>query len=122
MNLAAIICAIVLGIATVLPYAKASAYGFSQSKSLLDGGDGWFFLIAALGAIAFAITDKNIGVIVMGGIAVALMVFEVKDFADKTSSGYGAFIDKSVGYYLMIIASIGIVVSGIVKISMKKKY
>jgi hypothetical protein len=122
INVFAIIFAVILAISTILPLGKASFLGTSAEKSLMDGGDGWFFLIVAIIALVFALKNLNVGVTVVGVIGLILMFVEVTSFADAVSSSeYGYLLQKGSGYYLMVIGVIGVLVSGIVKLVLDKK-
>lgn len=119
-NIYAIVCAAILAFSTLLPLASVSFLGTSVSRSLMDGGDGWFFLIVAVIAVVFSIKNINIGVIVMGVISIILMIVEMSSFGDLDAE-YADLVSKGAGYYLMILGSIGLLVSGIVKFVMDKK-
>lgn len=118
-NIPAIISAIVMAGSTILPYGKVSVWGFSSSVSLMDGGDGWFFLVLGVFALLMAALNKNVGVVVFGVISVGLAIFEMADFADKRASEYGVFLDKGIGYYGMIVGAVGIFAAGIYKLIKK---
>ena len=119
-NFIAIIAAIVLALGAFLPYASVSIFGISKSTSLLDGGDGIFFLVAAGIALLFALFNLNIGVIIMGVISVGLAVFEAVTFENSNTDALG-LLNKEIGYYLMIIGAIAVFVSGIIGAIIKAK-
>jgi hypothetical protein len=122
INVFTIIFAVILAISTILPLGKASFLGTSAEKSLMDGGDGWFFLIVAIIALILALKNLNVGVTVVGVIGLILMFIEVTSFADAASSSeYGYLLQKGSGYYLMVIGVIGVLVSGIVKLVVDKR-
>jgi hypothetical protein len=56
----------------------------------------------------------------MGVISIILMIVEMNSFGDIDSE-YADLVSKGAGYYLMILGSIGVLVSGIVKFVMDKK-
>jgi hypothetical protein len=119
-NIYAIVCAAILAFSTLLPFASVSFLGMSVNKSLMDGGDGWFFLVVAVIVVVLSLKNINIGVIVMGVISIILMIVEMNSFGDIDSE-YADLVSKGAGYYLMILGSIGVLVSGIVKFVMDKK-
>lgn len=119
MNLYAIICAAILAFSTLLPYVTVSIFGFSQSVSLIQG-DGKIFLVFVVIAIILSIKNINIGVIVMGVLCIILMIVEMVSLGG-IDSDYADFVTKGAGYYLMILSSIGVLVSGIVKYLKDKK-
>lgn len=119
-NFIAIIAAIVLALGAFLPYASVSIFGISKSTSLLDGGDGIFFLVAAVIALIFALFNLNVGVIIMGVISIGLAVFEAVTFENSNTDALG-LLNKEIGYYLMIIGAIAVFVSGIIGAIIKAK-
>jgi hypothetical protein len=119
MNLYAIICAVILAFSTLLPYVTVSIFGFSQSVSLIQG-DGKIFLVFVVIAIILSIKNINIGVIVTGVLCIILMIVEMVNLGG-IDSDYAEFVTKGAGYYLMILSSIGVLVSGIVKYLKDKK-
>jgi hypothetical protein len=119
MNLYAIICAAILAFSTLLPYVSVSIFGFSQSVSLIQG-DGKIFLVFVVIAIILSIKNINIGVIVTGVLCIILMIVEMVNLGGIDEE-LTDFVTKGAGYYLMILSSIGVLVSGIVKYVMDKK-
>ncbi len=69
-------CALVI-IGCFLPFAKASLLGFSQSARLMDGRDGWFFLIAAAAAGVLIFLDKYKFSLIPSAIGVILNIYEI---------------------------------------------
>ena len=45
-------------IGCILPFATASVLGVTSSQTLIDGGDGWFFLGIAIIAIILGLLGK----------------------------------------------------------------
>jgi hypothetical protein len=122
INVLAIICAVILAIATMLPFGTASFWGMKSEYSLMDGSDGWFFIVVALITLGFALKNVNIGIIVIGVIGLFLMYIELTSFADNVaSSEYGSIIQKGAGYYLLVLGMVGVLVSGIVKLVLDKR-
>lgn len=97
-----------------LPFATASVLGVTSSQTLIDGGDGWFFLGIAIIAIILGLLGKNTGVLAMGIIAVLLIIFEINDLskiAQKNEFGY--LLERGSGFYLMLLSTIGLTIAGI---------
>lgn len=108
VNVFALIAAAVLAVAMFLPYASLDGY---MSVSLSEG-DGVFFLVVAGVAIVGALVKQNVIVIIAGVIACILTVIEVTAFADMPM---GDYYTKGIGFYLMIIASVFLLISGSIK-------
>ena len=109
INVFALIAAALLAVAMFLPYASLEDY---MSVSLIDG-DGVFFLVVAGVAVVGALVKQNVIVIIAGVIACILTVIEVTAFADMPM---GEYYTKGIGFYLMIIASVLLLISGFIKI------
>lgn len=95
-----------------LPFASVNFLGTVASKSLIDGGDGWFVIIFAVGVVAALYFHKNIArnIFVALGVIVNLIDMDVSDSDEMVS----AFIQKRAGYYFLIIGSVLLVISIIV--------
>ena len=99
-------------ISTILPYASVSLFGFSESVSLLKGGDGWFFIAAAAVAIVGAVIGKPILPLVGGVIAALLSLFEIANTKSELGA-YSSMVDMGLGFYLNLIASIALAAVGV---------
>ena len=98
-----------------LPYATVDFMGMSESTSLIEGGDGYFFIILAAIALVFVLLNKKIPVLIASILALALMIFEVVDYADKIGgSGLDSYINKGAGYFLMIAGAVVLFIGAII--------
>ena len=94
-----------------LPFATASVLGVTSSQTLIDGGDGWFFLGIA---IILGLLGKNTGVLAMGIIAVLLIIFEINDLSKIAQENeFGYLLERGSGFYLMLLSTIGLTIAGI---------
>ena len=100
---------IILGV--FLPFATASVFGVTSSQTLIDGGDGWFFLGIA---IILGLLGKNTGVLAMGIIAVLLIIFEINDLSKIAQENeFGYLLERGSGFYLTLLSTIGLTIAGI---------
>lgn len=101
-------------ICAFLPYATVDFLGVSESTSLIEGGDGYFFIGLAVIALVFVLLNKRIPVLIASILSLALMIFEVVDYADKIGgSGLDDYIQKGPGYFLMIAGAIVLFIGAI---------
>ncbi len=107
INIFALVASGVLAVAMFLPYVSF----WGASASLIDG-DGIFFLIAAALGVVGALVKKNIPVIIAGLAACVLSCIEIVSFWHHE---FGDVYTKGIGYYLMIIGSVFLLVSGFIK-------
>lgn len=110
-NIAAIISAVLLGIAMFLPYVSIDDSFISVSKALIDGDGVLFLIVAAIGVIG-ALVKKNGIVIFSGVLACLLSIVEIVVFARNE---YREFFTRGAGFYMMIIASVSLLISGFIK-------
>lgn len=123
-NIIALVSSAIMIIMTFLPYASVEFMGMSESVSLTsEGGDGIFFIIIALLGIVFGLLSNKKALIVVGGIACALMLFEVISFADFADEmgAYSDFLSKGIGFWLMILSSVGLLAAPFVEKYIPKK-
>lgn len=105
-------------ISTFLPFITISFFGTTLQKSYFDG-DGKIIVIIAILAIIFSVLDKKIAVIVCGVINLSILVFDtfnITSFAGQNEAAneiVKSMIIKGPGYYLLFVASIGLVIAGI---------
>ena len=101
-----------------LPFVSVDIFGTSVSKSLIDGGDGWFVIILAIAVVVALYFHKNIvrNVVVVLGVLINLLELDVSDSDELVS----AFIQKGAGYYSLIIGSVLLIV-GIIIYYVRKK-
>lgn len=110
INIFAIASSCLLAVAMFLPYVSIESF-ISVSKSLIEGDGVFFMIIAALGIIG-ALVRKNKIVILAGILACVLSVVEIAIFMNNE---YSEFYTKGIGFYMMIIASVLLLISGFVK-------
>ena len=110
-NIVAIISAALLAIAMFLPYVSIDDSFVSVSKALIDGDGVLFLIVAAIGMIG-ALVKKNGIVIFSGVLACLLSIVEIVVFARNE---YREFFTRGAGFYMMIIASASLLISGFIK-------
>lgn len=116
MDIPAIIGSILLIISLFLPFATVDFF-VTESVSLMDSSNGIFFLILAVLVIVFAALKKDILVLIFSAITFGLMLIIVIDFNSSLGdlSYYANVITKNIGFYLLIISSLIMLGSPIVK-------
>ncbi len=107
INVIAIVAAALLAVSTILPYASFEGY----FKEALIDGDGVFFLIVAAIALIGALVKRNVVVIIGGILACILTVIEVVAMFNHEMVDY---ITKEAGFYMMIVSSIFVLISGFI--------
>lgn len=112
INVIAIVAAALLAVSTILPYASFEGY---FRKALIDG-DGVFFLIVAAIALIGALVKRNVVVIIGGVLACILTVIEVVAMFNHEMVDY---ITKEAGFYMMIVSSIFVLISGFISNKVK---
>ncbi|SEA08016.1 zinc-ribbon domain-containing protein [Oribacterium sp. KHPX15] len=105
-----------------LPYVSASVFGYEQSQTLINGGDGWFFIVISAAILIVLHLHKYIVFYVLAGLGVALNIFEVTHTSNILAEAdiYSGFIHKGSGYYILILGSI-LLVAGVVLTFLRKK-
>ena len=117
-NLLSILTAVLSIIATFLPFITISFFGTTFQKSYFDG-DGKIIVIIAIIAIIFSFLKKKTAVIICAIINLSILIydtFNITSFAGQNEAAneiVSSMIIKGPGYYLLYIASIGLVVAGI---------
>ncbi len=105
-------------ISTFLPFITISFFGTTLQKSYFDG-DGKIIVIISILAIVFSVLNKKIAVIVCGIINLSILIFDtvnITSFAGQNEAAneiVKSMIIKGPGYYLLFIASIGLVAAGV---------
>ena len=113
-NWLAVASSVLMILGVFLPFATASVLGVTSSQTLIDGGDGWFFLGIAIIAIILGLLGKNTGVLAMGIIAVLLIIFEINDLSKIAQENeFGYLLERGSGFYLMLLSTIGLTIAGI---------
>ena len=119
-NLVAIVSSMLMIIMIFLPFgiATSDAAGVSVSESLSSGKDGIYFIIIAVCGGVASLLDHKKALVVIGGIACAVTLFEVINFVDVASElkkMYGSYYDvdlkRGIGFWIMILSSVGLVSS-----------
>lgn len=108
-----------------LPYASATVLGTMVSASLIQGGDGWFFIGLSIAVIASLYFRKDIFFSISAGLGVALSLLEFfNDFSslDEEYEEYYAYLfHKGPGCYLLLVGSILVVAGIIMRYSRRKR-
>ncbi len=115
-GLAILIAAAVVILSSFLPYVSVSMFGFTESQSLIKGGDGFFFIGLAIVAAVTALLNKPLGTLISGLVTAFLGIFELVDANNKLDEELGelsSLIQKGIGCYLNVIASIALGVLGV---------
>ena len=92
-------------ISCFLPFASVSIFGYSQSVSLMDGGDGIICIALVVVALILSYLHKDIVALGLAGATAVLAVYEIFN-AKSVLGGYG---NISIGAYLLLLAAIGLV-------------
>lgn len=112
-NWLAIACSMLMIICVFLPYLTVSTYGISSVQTLIDGGDGYFFLLLAIISIIFGLKGYDTGILVVGVIVCSLAVVEVYDASTYINeTEFGTLIERGNGFYALLVSSIGLLISG----------
>lgn len=118
-DIIALISAAVMFIMVFLPYVTISLFGYSESQSLIKGDDGIFFIIIAIAGVITGLIGKEKPMIIVGGIACAFALFKIFKFSDVlkevSSHGLSDVVKKGIGFYLMILSSLGLLAAPFVK-------
>lgn len=118
-------------IACIVPFVSISAFGYSGSVSLFQGGDGWIVLVAVLAIAALTFFKKHLPAMIISALVLVLSIFEmvyskskingINGSLDEFGSNYGSLGSLASGYaknavafgigaYLLIIAALGLIV------------
>lgn len=118
MDIVVLIGAVAMIIASFLPFVSISFFGSTASRSLFDGGDGWFFMGVAVIVIVLTFLKLWVPQLVFAAIGFMLMIYECIDASDALdSAGIG---DKGLGYYLLVISALAMLGGAIAKKVIKK--
>ena len=121
-----IISAAVAILSSFLPWASLNAGAFGSYSVNGLNGDGWFILILAVVALVLACLNDvksslpkglAIGVIVSGAIATVVALIDVFGVNKYTANFNGYGVSIGFGLILALIASIAIVVTGLLAMS-----
>lgn len=113
LTLGMLIAGAVVILSTFLPYVSVSLFGYTQSQSLLNGGDGVFFIVLAAAAMVLAVLNKPTIAMVCSVITGALSIFELTD-ANSKLGDYSALVDKGAGCYLNLLGGVALAAISVV--------
>lgn len=129
-------------IACIVPFVSISAFGYSGSVSLFQGGDGWIVLVAVLAIAALTFFKKHLPAMIISALVLVLSIFEmvyskskingINGSLDEFGSNYGSLGSLASGYaknavafgigaYLLIIAALGLIVGTVLAFGNQKK-
>lgn len=87
-------------IACIVPFVSISAFGYSGSVSLFQGGDGWIVLVAVLAIAALTFFKKHLPAMIISALVLVLSIFEmvyskskingINGSLDELGSNYGS--------------------------------
>ncbi len=108
--------AVLMLISLFLPYLTVKVLGISSSVSFMSSGAFHWLLafIIILGSAFLAVTKQGLPMIIAGGVAVLFSILE-------GVGNHTALASFGVGFYFMLIASIAILVGGILQFLADKK-
>lgn len=117
-SIIALVSCAVMFIMVFLPYVKISFWGMTETQALIKG-DGIFFIIIAIAGVITGLMGKEKPMIIVGAIACVLALFEIFNFSNsmKDVAAYGLedIVKRGIGFYLMILSSIGLLAAPFVK-------
>lgn len=126
-------------IACIVPFASISVFGYSNSNSLFQGGDGWIVLVAVLVIAALTFFKKHLPAMIISALVLLLSIFEmvyskskINSILDEVGSNYGSLGSLASGYaknavafgigaYLLVIAALGLIVGTVLAFVNQKK-
>lgn len=120
LRICMVVAAALLILAVFLPFASTSVFGTTFSVSLIEGSDGVFFIVIAAVAIVFTLLNKCLVEMICGIAACVLSIFELISWNTQVGELSGV-ISKGFGFFLMFIASIAMLVVGILRFMQSKK-
>lgn len=118
INVIGICASIAYALGAFLPFASASAFGFSKSVSLMDKDTDWI-VIMLIGVIGLILSwlNKNTGVLLAGVLAFGSPFVESNSFSSVSST----VVSKDIGFYLLAIGAVGMIIAGVIGISKKQR-
>ena len=120
-----IVASVLVILAALIPYAKISMFGQSLSISLMgvegEMGDGIIYIALGILAIVFAFMNKKIPVLVVGIVAFLMCCYEMISMNSlyEEMGMFAGMITKGPGFYLMIVATVGLLALSILNFVMK---
>ena len=106
------ICAALSMVATFLPFITASAFGYSQSTTMVESGVAGFIYVFAIITIVLTIFPKTRNLTVIPSGIVLLYMFAILA-SSNDSVGYGESASMGIGYWIMTLGNIAILVEAI---------
>lgn len=123
-----IIGAVLALFAVLLPFFSVGAFGVTMSISYIDEQlrtDGIIILVLAILALILMTVrraGRGIGSVLIGGVILGLTLFDMFYNLDKIGGGgYRHLVSKGIGFYTMLLASGGLIASGIITMVARKK-
>lgn len=114
-NVVGLVACVIILIANFLPFASVSVLGYSQSVSLMDDGkDGIIFLALSIVTAVLIFIKKDTLALIAGIITGGLGIYEIIN-TNSTLGAYSSYVTMGVGYYLLLIGSIALLASVIIK-------
>ena len=114
-NIIGLLGCIIIVIACFLPFASVSVLSYSQSISLMsDGKDGIIFLVLSAITAGTILIKKDMIALIAGIITGGLGLYEIFDTVSSLGA-YSSYVTKGAGFYLLLIGSIVLLASDIVK-------
>jgi len=111
-----IIASALIGLSGLLPYVTVSFLGTTISKSLLDGGDGYFLIGIAIIGIIFSVKGSKIATILAGAAALGIFFLENSTISKNLDTGNELarqMLRNGAGYYCLIIGAIALIVCSV---------
>ena len=108
LKLGIYISSAVLILSSFLPYISINLLGFTQSRSLIEGGDGFIFIAFAIAAILAAALKPRLS-FAFGILSLCLCLFELVNTFSNLGE-YATFVNKGMGCYLSLISAIALII------------
>ena len=112
-----IVASVAILLSAFLPYVSVSFLGSTMSICLMDSYLGYLFIVLASVGVLFSLIGFNI-ILIIDGVASTVIFFVVNSNLggsddDALSQLAASMLQKSVGYYLLLLGSIGLIAAGI---------
>jgi hypothetical protein len=110
-----IIGALSLIASAFLPFASFEVLGFGETITLLDGGDGIFFLIAGIIVLILFLANSKV-LLFFTAVAVGGLSYFEYNATMETLNEMGVFAglaDKQVGFYAMILGAVFVAIGAL---------
>lgn len=114
-NIIGLLGCLIIVVACFLPFASVKVFTYSQSISLMsDGKDGIIFLVLAVVTMGTILIKKDMIALIAGIITGCLGLYEIYNTIDSLGA-YSSYVTKGPGFYLLLVGSIILLASVIVK-------